>query len=184
MRDVITLALIVAGVLFWAGAWSKFMYETWRAPKGTPPDLNSNLVGVVNVFGGILGTAFAVALGINQAQNQDNVHGANDAANVLTTEDWSRYSVAGAIAVFFIVGVAAFVTWLFRMDRAPEAVKNFALVFVGYAASVLAVALNVPTNVANNGDDSESRPAQTSTLLEGVPASSVRLVFHHSPYPS
>jgi heme A synthase len=149
MRDWLTLALIALGVALFAGLWVNFLWATWRAPAGTTPTLNSNAVAVANVFGGILGTAFAVALGINQGEDKnEDVHGSNDAAGVLTTADWSKYLVSLSIIVFFIVGIAALAVWLARIDRAPEAVKNFAMVFVGYAASVLAIALNVPSNVA------------------------------------
>ena len=149
MRDWLTLALIAFGVAIFAGLWAKFLWATWRAPAGTAPALNSDAVAVANLFGGILGTAFAVALGINQGEDKnEDVHGVNDVAGVLTTAEWSKYFVSLSIIVFLVVGMAAVVVWLARMDRTPDAVKNFAMVFLGYAASVLAIALNVPSNVA------------------------------------
>lgn len=151
MRDWLTLPLIALAILLFAGLWAKFLLATWRTPAGTPPPtLDSNAVAVANLFGGILGTAFAIALGINRGEDKtDGVRSVTDAAGVLTTADWSKNLASLSIIVFFLVGIAAVVVWLARMDRAPEAVKNFAMVFIGYAASVLAVALNVPSNLAN-----------------------------------
>src|ERR1044071_6192522 len=103
MRDVLTFALIALAVSLFAGLWGKFLWATWRAPAGTPPTLNPNAVAIANLFGGILGTAFAVALGINQGEDKNaNVYGVNGVAGVLTTADWSKKLVSLSIIVFLV----------------------------------------------------------------------------------
>jgi hypothetical protein len=143
MRDVLTLALVLLGVGLFAVLWGYFLWDTLRA--SSKPVLDAGLVGVANGLAGILGAAFAVVLGVDRTEDRDETfNGPVDAASVLTTRAWAEYVTSASIIVYFVVGIAVLVVWLFRRQFAPEPVKNLALIFVGYATSVLAIALNVP----------------------------------------
>jgi len=148
MRDVLTLLLVVLAVGLFAGLWSYFLWLTLRASTA-PPALDPLVVGVATTLAGILGAAFAIALGIDTSEDpEEGVRGPIDAASVLTGESWAEYVTSASILVYFLVSVAVLVVWLFRRTLAPEPVKNLALIFVGYAISVLTIALNVQDKVS------------------------------------
>lgn len=141
MRSLIVFLVIVVCIAGFVGLWASFVRRTWRAEA--PVTLDSVLVGVANTLTGLLGTAFAVALGIDKTQDdQETVHGPFDVGDIFSSHDWVESAASAAILAYFFVGVAVLGTWLVKRTVAPEPVKNFATLFTGYLIAVLTVALS------------------------------------------
>lgn len=122
----ILVALFLAGFV---ALYGYFLIAIIQAPSDTPPQLDDRLVGLAATMSGVLGTAFAVALGV---KSQGGVRGAFALPSI------SLNTLLGVgLWAYAAVGVAALVTYILNLDETPGSISSLALVLVGYVAGAV-----------------------------------------------
>jgi hypothetical protein len=117
------IAMFVIG---FAIIYGVFLWRIMAAPDGVPPALDERLVAMAAVLSGALGSAFAVALGVDDKRTGPS----------MTIPSVSWWLAAG-IYLYGIVGVLTVVVYLFNLDETPGSLKALALCVVGYGASII-----------------------------------------------
>jgi hypothetical protein len=136
LRELLVIGLVVAFVLL----YGDFIVEIWQArlDNNWPPKFNDGVVSLAGALAGVLGTAFAVALGV-----------AKPAANTNTTRRMAAarnrfsglsLSLTLGIWAYAIVGAAAAVTATVNLEETPDPVKALSSVFVGYILALASTA--------------------------------------------
>ena len=135
--------LLAGAVGTYAGLWVWFFIDIWKATNGAP-NLSSQAVYAVSVLGGILGTFFGVALGI---QRKDGTRGADTnklqlgrTLLQLDPEPKQRRLDSAlatlAVWVYAVMGAFALLTILVHPGETPSSVST-----MGAAFGTLVVAL-------------------------------------------
>jgi hypothetical protein len=148
--------LILYGAsLTFAGFYAYFMEEIVSAKSGSPPGLSGVLIGAAAALAGVLGSGFALAIGVptgadqvNKAlaaevrKNPSGFHKAvvglrklfsfepaddNRASMPLTFGIWTYAIVASAVAIVYFVHSA----------ETPDAIRALAIAFAGYIVAFL-----------------------------------------------
>lgn len=60
LRELLILAFVAAFIV----VFGDFIRDIWKAEEGQPPQFNDGLVALAGSLAGVLGSAFAVALGV------------------------------------------------------------------------------------------------------------------------
>jgi pSer/pThr/pTyr-binding forkhead associated (FHA) protein len=151
--------LLYGAILVFAGLFAYFIYEIANAPAGHPPKPEGALVAVAAALAGVLGSGFALAIGVPVAKTQVNEglarhlekaaegKASTAAARVrqavsLQPADQSSTSWPMTVGVWMygLVGAATFITYLTSASETPEPVKALAIAFAGYMVALLTVA--------------------------------------------
>ncbi|HST16333.1 MAG TPA: hypothetical protein VLK36_01600 [Gaiellaceae bacterium] len=135
----------VAAVLSFVGCWVWFFWQIWTQ-DGHPVTLNDRLLYFSSAIGGVLGTFFAVEMGIRQDTGQDSSRIATlPTGAALVGRKWdSRVVVWFAVAAVYAyaaIGLFALVTWAFRSAQSPPAVEALASVFLGFFVAIAGAGL-------------------------------------------
>jgi hypothetical protein len=140
--DALKLAFLVGGIAVFAALYSWFFESIWAA-HGSPPHLNSQAVYLASLLAGALGTAFAVAVGI---QRKDPATNEKKLAlgSTLLASGWGQVLANAGVWVYALVGVTSLVTVFWNQAESPASIKAFAAAFIGYAVSVFTSALTGP----------------------------------------
>jgi hypothetical protein len=139
---IIKASLVALALALFAVPWLHFAKETWDADATIK--LNEGLVYVANLSAGVLSSAFAIVLGVKV------VDGGASFGTSLTwpsAPNWTKLVLTICVWIYFIVGLVVLAVYVRDLTRttsfAPTEVKDFALVFAGYAAAYLAVLVGV-----------------------------------------
>lgn len=133
LRELLVLGFVAAFVV----VYGDFILDIWDAEKGRPPHFDTGLVTLAGSLAGVLGSAFAVALGVAKPDAQapqGRLAGARARLAGLSI------SVTVGIWAYAIVGAAAAITSIFNVDETPETVKALSSVFVGYILALASTA--------------------------------------------
>lgn len=135
LRELLVVGLVAAFVV----VYGDFMIDIWDARRDgeQPPGFNDGLVAFAGALAGILGSAFAVALGIAKPEvdeRQGRLAGARNRVRGLSL------SVTLGIWAYAIVGAAAAVTALVNLEETPDPIKALSSVFVGYLLALASTA--------------------------------------------
>ncbi len=145
-------AVIAATALF-AFLFALFMAHTWNAETAAP-EFDPDDIKIATGLAGALGALFAVALGVEAMRERDSTdadeQGRRDSSQrrvpalgsvgrTLTATDHRVVAFAATVAVwtYFLVGVAAAVTWEFNKEVTPSVVKTLAQVMAGYVVALV-----------------------------------------------
>jgi hypothetical protein len=112
----IRFLFLVGGLAVFAGLYIYFIVKIWQASAGKPPNFDNQLVYVASALGGVLGTFFAVALGVQRQDPQVD----HSKLQLGTTLLQKIGAVGAALAtsalwVYAAVGAAAGITVIFTM---------------------------------------------------------------------
>jgi hypothetical protein len=140
--DIIAVLIL----LVFASAWIAVLAQVWAYPPAASADdtvaprleLSSALVLAAGVLATTIGTQTAAALGFAVAE-VTAVSGAGTISAQTVAQKLPLWTYVG-ILVYLLVGLAVFLTWLFKEQTAPEVVIAFALSLLGWligAASVV-----------------------------------------------
>jgi hypothetical protein len=143
--NAIKLFLLLGGLLAFVGLYGYFIVDIWGASGKKPPKIDKQLVYIASALGGVLGTFFAVALGV---QRKDP---ATDASSlklgptlVGESKTVSDGLATAALWAYTIVGIVAAGTALIKTVQTPDAIKAVAATFGGYALAVFSAAFAPP----------------------------------------
>jgi hypothetical protein len=130
---LLRMLFLLGGLAVFAGLNSWFFWQIWEASGHTAVNLNEQAVYGASAVGGVLGTFFAGALGINVAKGGSRQR----LDQTLLSDVWKGPVLAQlAIWLYAAVGAAALVTVFFNQDQSPESIKALASVFSGFALAV------------------------------------------------
>jgi hypothetical protein len=149
--------LIVYGaVLAFAGLFIDFMVVISSARAGTKPSIDATLISAAAALAGVLGSAFALKVGVPPSPAAVNrklaAHLSDPASNRVaarirqavslepsTTTDVS-WPLTFGIWVYALVATATLVVYVLNQNETPSSVKALAVVFGGYVIALLNMA--------------------------------------------
>jgi hypothetical protein len=138
----IRLLFLVGGLVAFAGLYIYFFVEIWTVDGKKPPAIDKQLVYVASVLGGVLGTFFAVALGIQRKDPDTDHTKLSLGPTLLGTTGRGTAIATAALWIYFGVGLGAGVTAIFRSVQSPDSIKALASVFGGYGLAVFSAAFS------------------------------------------
>ncbi len=108
----------------------KFLIKILSA-NGEAADLSNVAVGFGATLTGVLGAAFAVALGVKETSGQ------NRGIEAFRVGPSNQLILTVGVCTYAIVGLLSTLVYAFNSDETPGSVSSLALVFVGYVAAVI-----------------------------------------------
>jgi FHA domain len=151
--------LLYGATLLFAGLFAYFIYEIVGAPADHPPKFEGPLVPVAAALAGVLGSGFALAIGVpvakvevNEGLAQHLAKAAEEEASPTAARIHQALSIAPAsqssvswpitagVWMYGLVGVATFVAYLINQDQTPEPIKTLAIAFAGYVVALATAA--------------------------------------------
>src|SRR3954471_21961158 len=131
--NAMRFVLLIGGLLAFVGLYGYFIYEIWDAAGKKPPKLDKQLVYIASALGGILGTFFAVALGVQRKDSDINQQELKLGPTLVgESKQVSDVLATAALWAYFAVGVAAGATALLKTVQTPDSIKAIAATFGGY----------------------------------------------------
>jgi hypothetical protein len=155
--------LLYGATLTFAGFYAYFMERIASASQGSPPALDAAMVSAAAALAGVLGSAFALVIGVPTDPSTTNLGlaemldstteapkvtkarawiwkllslepgGAKRPSWPLTFGIWSYAAVASAVAI----------TYLLNQAETPEAIKALAILFAGYVLAFVTAAYGI-----------------------------------------
>lgn len=135
LRELLVLGLVVAFVV----VYGTFIWEIWeaRADNAAAPRYSDGLVAFAGSLAGVLGSAFAIALGIAKpAVDQPT----GRFARIKRPFAGISLSITLGIWAYALVGGAAAATALVNLEETPDPIKALSSVFLGYLLAVASTA--------------------------------------------
>lgn len=134
-------AILWLFILAFIAVYAYLGYEIWTADAGTEPSVSEKLLGAAAALAGTLGTGFALALGIKK--NDELRDGSNrtlgsqgNSALLPGIGAGNSWPLTCGVYVYFVVGLAALLTYFVHTDETPATVKGLALAMSGYIVTV------------------------------------------------
>jgi hypothetical protein len=151
--------LVVYGAtLAFAGLYAYFMEEIASAASNTPPHLSPAMVGAAAALAGILGSAFALVIGVpvrttnlalEKAQSEDTPPRGTLLRRVLSLEPGGtdQPSWPQTFGIWMYAGVAAAVALVYILNQSetPPGIRALAIGFAGYVVALMTAAYGVGT---------------------------------------
>jgi hypothetical protein len=152
-------AVLYGATLTFAALYADFMANIFSATDGTPPVFDAALVTTAAALAGILGSAFALAIGVPTTDASTNSHlGIKDGKKPKTAReklvvlirkifsidpsavDKASWPMTFGVWAYAIVGTAVAITYVLNPGETPEAIKALAVAFAGYAVALVTTA--------------------------------------------
>ncbi|MCV0403788.1 MAG: hypothetical protein K5924_08760 [Chloroflexi bacterium] len=125
--DQLRRFLVAAFLLGFIALYAYFLLEVVRAPDGAPPALDERLVGIGAILSGALGSAFAVALGVEDQTMRTRAITMPSLQTLLGLGLWA----------YALVAMTSIVVFALNLDETPVAISSLALVLVGFVAAIV-----------------------------------------------
>lgn len=138
---VIRYLVFVGGVLVYAYLYFTFLREIIQAGPGRPPDLENSNVQLANGIGGLLGAAFAVAMGIQRKDPTVNERRLDLGATITPEAKWVS---TVSVLVYFVVGAVTLYVSRAHGAETPQEIQATATVFAGYVGAIFIGAVTGP----------------------------------------
>ena len=139
---ILRAAVAISGIAAFAALYVWVLADIWRA-GATPPTLNTQLLYAATVLGGIIGTGFAVVVGVQRQDPEQTPRDLRLGGSMVDTPTnnlppaWLRLVADISVWVYGAVGAACLITVGFHNTQSPAAVKTIASVFAGYFIAIL-----------------------------------------------
>lgn len=127
--DALRKFLLIAFGLGFLGVYVAFLVQVVQASDGQPPNFNEAVVNFAATISGAIGSAFAVALGVNA----DNASPSRLLFRGVSEADLLKIG----LWLYAIVGVAAALVYGLNPNETPGSISTLAFVFVGYVAALV-----------------------------------------------
>jgi hypothetical protein len=163
--------LLYGATLVFAGFYAYFMAKIASAPEGRPPSFDPAMISVAAALAGVLGSAFALAIGVPTREQTVNRGLQSDLDALDAPEPEKRLSggarvlarirqalslepgrrtaasipITVGIWVYAAVGSAVAVTYFLNQQETPDAVKALAVAFAGYVLALVTAAYGLAT---------------------------------------
>jgi hypothetical protein len=136
--------ILWGAVLVFVALWIWFFWVIWRN-DATPVDLNQKALYVASVLGGILGTFFGVAMGVERKDPAKDASNVAPGSTLLGTRTLDHKGVTDTLATvavwaYALVGILAIVTVFVRSAQCPGAVETLATAFGGFLLAIVGAA--------------------------------------------
>ena len=146
--------IIYAATLTFAGFYIYFVVEIFRA-NGTPPSFDPAMVSASAALAGVLGSAFALVIGLPTDRSSINpgIQEAIDNAGrqrekivpwlrkILSYEprnaQSSSWPMTFGIWAYALIATAVAVTYVLNQSETPDTIKTLAVAFAGYVIALL-----------------------------------------------
>jgi hypothetical protein len=155
--------VLYGAVLTFAGLYIYFIARIFEAPAGKPPHFDTTLVSAAAALAGVLGSAFALEIGVPTARGATNAN-LGDALN--TAEDGSaKDRVLAAVRrilsleppstgaaswpktfgiwVYAVVASGVAVSYVINQNQTPPSIKPLAVAFGGYVVALVTAAYGI-----------------------------------------
>jgi hypothetical protein len=157
--------IIYAATLTFSGFYIYFMLEIFQA-HGKPPSFDPAMVSASAALAGVLGSAFALVIGLPTDKNAVNtgIQEAIDNAakpkekivpwlrKILSYEprnaQSSSWPMTFGIWAYALVASGVAVTYFLNQNQTPDAIKTLAVAFAGYVIALLTSVYQLTTNGA------------------------------------
>jgi hypothetical protein len=152
--------LVVYGAtLTFAALYGYFMAKIAAAANNTPPNLSNAMVAAAAALAGVLGSAFALVVGVpTDATNEDLSKALADQTDpkkqrllflrkILSLEPGGRKLPSGPLTfgiwAYAIVAGAVAIVYILNQGETPEAIKALAIAFAGYVIAFMTAAYGI-----------------------------------------
>jgi hypothetical protein len=147
--------ILWGAVLLFLGLWIWFFWDIWTN-DATPVPLNQKALYVASTIGGILGTFFAVAMGVERKDPEKNASRLAPGPTLLGTPGSAQNGITdnlatAAVWAYALVGVGAIVTVFIRSAQSPGAVETLASAFGGFLLAIVTAAFAPGQTTQPNG---------------------------------
>ncbi|HEY7622148.1 MAG TPA: hypothetical protein VH834_20425 [Solirubrobacteraceae bacterium] len=157
--------IIYAATLTFAGFYTYFMVEIFYA-TGKPPTFDPAMVSASAALAGVLGSAFALVIGLPTDKSSVNPGIQEAIDNAAKPKEkivpWLRkifsyeprnaqsssWPMTFGIWAYAFVASAVAVTYFLNPNETPDAIKTLAVAFAGYVIALLTSAYRLSTNGA------------------------------------
>jgi hypothetical protein len=160
--------VLYGATLTFTALYGYFIAKIGAAADGNPPQLDSTMVGAAAALAGVLGSAFAVYIGVPTAADTVN-EGLEDQLNSTTGKHWYKdrerflvhvrrifslepggkdvasWPLTAGIWTYALVASAVAVAYLLNRAETPEEIKALAIAFGGYVIALVTAAYGVGT---------------------------------------
>lgn len=151
-------AVLYGATLTFAGLYADFMEQIFTATNGKPPVFDTAMVSAAAALSGVLGSAFALVIGVPTTQGAVNV-GLFKAIQTATSTkdkllvfirrilsldpggtDQASWPMTFGIWVYAAVAAAVAITYFLNQNETPDALRTLAIAFGGYAVALVTAA--------------------------------------------
>jgi hypothetical protein len=150
--------LLYGATLTFAAFYGYFMTKIVAAGHNHPPQLNSAMVSAAAGLAGVLGSAFALAVGLPSGPTNDDLGAAISAdpkrrrtqlRKLLSLEpgnaDSASWPMTFGIWVYAVVAAAVAIVYLLNQGETPPTIKALAIAFAGYVLAFVTAAYGLAT---------------------------------------
>lgn len=158
--------VLYGATLTFAGFYAYFMEQIAAAANNTPPHLNTAMVSAAAALAGILGSAFALAIGVpvratNKALAAALAPGEGRKVpkgtwlrKVFSLEpggtDRASWPQTVGIWMYAVVAAAVAIVYFLNQGETPTEIKALATAFAGYVIALMTAAYGIGTSSSNN----------------------------------
>lgn len=163
--------ILWGAVLLFVALWIWFFWDIW-GHDAKPVHLNAKALYVSSVIGGILGTFFGIAMGVERKDATKDAKKIAPGSTLLGTPSPEERGLTDSLATaavwaYALVGLAAIVTVFVRSAQSPGAVETLASAFGGFLLAIVAAAF-APGQTTNPVGDSYPELRVTPSKTEAV----------------
>jgi hypothetical protein len=157
--------LVYGAVLAFAGLFIDFMVVISSAKAGVKPSIDATLISAAAALSGVLGSAFALKIGVSPSSANVNrqlaQHLSDPSRNqvaarirqVLSLEPSATtdksWPLTFGIWVYALVASSTVVVYILNQNETPSSVKALAVTFGGYVLALLNMAYGLTKNSGN-----------------------------------
>jgi len=156
--------VLYGATLTFAGFYAYFMEQIASAANNTPPRLSTAMVTAAALLAGILGSAFALVIGVPGRATNDGLADALDkSANDKPRGTWLRrllslepggtnrasWPLTFGIWMYAAVASAVAIVYLVNQGETPTGIKALATAFGGYVIAFMTAAYGIGTGSNN-----------------------------------
>jgi hypothetical protein len=162
--SVLKGVLLYAAIFTFVGFYAYFIVKISTASGGTPPTFDATMVSAAAALAGVLGSAFAVVIGVptDPSSTNEQLRTAMAEAEtgrrskivvalrkVLSLEpshvDKPSWPLSVGIWAYATVGAAVAVTYFLNQEETPGTIRTLAVAFGGYVIALVTMAYGIGT---------------------------------------
>jgi hypothetical protein len=141
--------ILYSAVFAFAAVYIYFIVNIVEAKAGTAPSFDGTLVSAAAALAGVLGSAFALAIGVTTSSGETN--SALHAALAAPDAGRARSALSQLRRVLSVAPANVAITYITHQNETPPTIKALAVVFAGYVIALVTTAYGVKAKGGNAG---------------------------------